>query len=233
MRRSCFGTLALTVCLLTACEGRGDGELTGTLFLRGCPSLDPTSRHDSGAVPSPLPSYSLGPHFFYAEAILGIRTGLRPDPRPTDRLLLRMQRGANKLERSDGFELLVHDLSKLEELQAEALMRGEAGAPIVPPPLDASNAPLPTDPDATVRAGLVLNNSCRYPLAQPSLRGHVRFTEIGRRVGDVIAGEVQVTVEDLRAARQQGGTAVVPDVAGALHGWFRIPVQAGPASPAQ
>ncbi len=203
--------------------------------MRGCPSLDPTHQQDNptASIPSPLPAYSLGPHFFYAEAILGIRTGLHPDMRTPDRLLLRMQRGANKLERSDGFELLVHDLSKLEQLQTDALMRGEAGAPIVPPPLDTPIATLPTDPDATVRAGLVLNNSCRHPFAQPSLRGYVRFTEIGRRVGEVVAGEVRVNVEDLRAAREQGGTAVVPDVAGSLSGWFRIAVQAGPASPAQ
>ena len=231
MRRRCLLLVALLGPLLAACEGAGTGQLSGTLFLRGCPSLDPTRHGDAATtdLPSPLPAFSLNPQDFYVEIITGVRTGLHPDPRTPDRLLVRMQRGSNKLERSDGFELLVHDLSQLETLQATALAAGQAGAPIVPPPLDSPTAMLPGDPDAAVRAGLVLSNSCRHPLAQPSLRGTVRFSEIGRTVGESVAAEVDVTVEDLRAMREHS----VPDVAGSLRGWFRIPIQSGPASPAQ
>lgn len=235
MRRRCILVLALVAPFFVACEGDGEGQLSGSLFLRGCPALDPTRHGDvSGSeLPSPLPDFSLSPQNFYVEIITGVRTGLRADPRTPDRLLLRMQRGSNKLERADGFELLVHDISQLEMLQAKALADGKAGAPIVPPPLDMPTVMLPGDPDATVRAGLLLNNSCRHPLAQPSLRGTVRFSEIGRTVGEHVAGEVDVTVEDLRAMREQAGARVVPDVVGSLRGWFRIPIQSGPASPAQ
>ncbi|MBL8636274.1 MAG: hypothetical protein JNM40_23820 [Myxococcales bacterium] len=144
-----------------------------------------------------------------------------------------MQRSSNKLDRSDGFELLVHDLDKLEQLQRNSLQAGLAGIPIAPPALDQATVPLPASPDASVRAGLVLNHSCRYPIAQPSLRGFVRFTEFGRSVGDTLAAELDVTVEDLRAEREQGTPLAVPNVAGALRGWFRIPIRSGPGSAAQ
>lgn len=231
MRR--FGRLlALCVSFLFACEGRGDGELSGTLFLRGCPSLDPTNRSATD-VPSPLPTFRLEPQAFFAEVVWGIRTGLNPDRRTVNRLQVRMQRSSNKLDRSDGFELLVHDLGKLEQLQRDSLQAGLPGIPIVPPALDQAMAPLPPAPDAAVRAGLVLNHSCRHPIAQPSLRGFVRFSEFGREVGDMLAGEVDVSVEDLRAEREQGSPSAVPNVAGALRGWFRIPIQSGPGSAAQ
>ncbi len=218
--------------LLLGCEGDGEGQVSGTLFLRGCPSLDPTDRSQT-EVPSPLPTFTLNPHFFYAEIILGIKTGLRPDPRTVDRLQVRLQRGSIKMERSDSFELLVHDLDKLEQLQADSIRAGAPGIPIIPPPLDQVTSPLPTSPDATVRAGLVLNNSCRYPQAQPSLRGHIRFSELGRRVGEYLAAEFQVVIEDERAMRQEGGIPKSPNVAGALQGWFRMPIRSGPASAAQ
>lgn len=231
MRR--FGRLcALSASLLFACEGSGDGQLSGTLFLRGCPSLDPTN--DSATdIPLPLPNFDLEPRAFFAEVVWGIRTGWTPDHRTGNRLQVRMQRSSNKLDRSDGFELLVHDLDKLEQLQRNSLQAGLAGIPIAPPALDQATVPLPASPDASVRAGLVLNHSCRYPIAQPSLRGFVRFTEFGRSVGDTLAAELDVTVEDLRAEREQGTPLAVPNVAGALRGWFRIPIRSGPGSAAQ
>lgn len=228
-----FGCLwALSASLLSACGASGDGQLSGTLFLRGCPSLDPT-HHSATDVPLPLPNFDLDPHAFFAEVVWGIRTGWTPDQRTGDRLQVRMQRSSNKLDRSDGFELLVHDLNKLEQLQRNSLQAGLAGIPITPPALDQATAPLPTSPDASVRAGLVLNHSCRYPTAQPSLRGVVRFTEFGRSVGDTLAAEVELSVEDLRAEREQGSPPAVPNVAGTLRGWFRIPIRSGPASAAQ
>lgn len=232
MRWHGLALVVLFVSLLTGCEGVGDGQVSGTLFLRGCPSLDPTEQ-SAMEVPSPLPAFALNPQYFYAEVILGIKTGLHPDLRTVDRLQLRLQRGSNKMERSDGFELLVHDLGKLEELQARSLRAGAPGIPIIPPPLGQATSPLPTSPDESVRAGLVLNNSCRYPQAQPSLRGHIRFSEVGHRVGDYLAAEFDVAIEDERAIRQEGGPPVHPNVAGALHGWFRLPIRSGPASSAQ
>lgn len=224
--------VVLFASLSLGCEGAGDGQVSGTLFLRGCPSLDPTE-HSLTEVPSPLPAFSLDPHFFYAEVIWGIKSGLRSDPRTVDRLQIRLQRGSSKMDRSDGFELLAHDLGKLEQLQADSIRAGAPGIPIVPPPLDQATSPLPSSPDATVRAGLILNNSCRYPQAQPSLRGHIRFSELGRRVGEYLAAEFQVVIEDERAIRQEGGIPRSPNVAGALQGWFRMPIHSGPASAAQ
>ncbi len=232
MRGRCGLVVALCASFLFACEGNGEGQVSGSLFLRGCPSLDPTDRSATD-VPMPLPAFALNPGFFYVEVIVGVRTGLNPDRRTVDRMLLRMQRGSNKLERADGFELLVHDTGKLEQLQEDSLRAGLPGVPIVPPPLDQLTAPLPSAPDDAVRAGLLLNTSCRHPRAQPSLRGHIRFTEQGHRVGEYVAGEFVVSVEDLRATREQGAPPPSPDVAGALQGWFRIRIQAGPASSAQ
>jgi hypothetical protein len=224
--------VGLAASLLSACEGGGEGQVSGTLFLRGCPAQDPT--HQSATeVPAPLPAFSLDPSYFYAELIVGVRVGLHPDQRTVDRLLLRMQRGSNKEDRADGFEILVHDLGKLAQLQTDSLASGQPGIPIVPPPLDQVTAPLPTSPDSTVRAALTLNASCRYPRAQPSLLGHIRFSEQGHQVGQYVAGEFSASVEDLRAAREQGSPPAVPDAAGSLQGWFRIPIRSGPASAAQ
>lgn len=226
MRRRCFSVVALCGSLLAACEGGGDGQVSGTLFLRGCPWLD-AGDHSPTELPSPLPAFTLNPQFFYAEVVWGVKTGLHPDPRTVDRLQLRLQRGSNKQDRSDGFELLVHDLNKLEQLQLDSIQKGLHGVPIVPPPIAQVSVPLPASPDSEVRAGLVVNNTCRYPRAEPSLRGYVRFSEYGRRVGETVAGEFDVTIEDQRAIREQGNPPANPDVAGALHGWFRIPIRSG------
>jgi hypothetical protein len=223
---------ALSASLLLACEGGGDGQLSGTLFVRGCPSLDPTGQSATD-VPSPIPDFRLDPHAFFAEVVWGIRTGYTQDRRSGDRLQIRMQRSSNKLDRSDGLELLVHDLRKLQSLQDDSLRAGLPGIPVIPPALDQSMSPLPPSPDAAVRAGLVLNHSCRYPLTQPSLRGFIRFTEFGHVVGETLAGEFDVSVEDLRAKREQGDPPTAPNVAGAMHGWFRIPLRSGPAVAAQ
>lgn len=228
-----LGVGCLVVGLLAGCEGAGEGQLDGTLFLRGCPILDP-QRPAEQSVPSPLPAFQLNPTHFFVEVVYGVRSGFTPDNRSATRLLLRMQRGAAKLDRSDGFELLVHDLDKLPELVAQAASRGEPGVPVVPPALDNDAAPLPPAPDNSVRAGLLLFQACRYPQAQPSLRGFVRFTEIGQTVGQTVAGEVSVTVEDLRSQREQPGPGpVIPNTAGRLQGFFRVPIRSGQASPSQ
>jgi len=224
--------VTLSTALLLACEGGGEGQLSGTLFVRGCPPFDPTNQSATD-VPSSLPDFRLDPHAFFAEVVWGIRTGFTQDVRTGDRLQIRMQRSSNKLDRSDGFELLVHDLRKLESLQRDSLRAGLAGIPIIPSALDQSMSPLPSSLDDAVRAGLVLGHSCRFPLVQPSLRGFVRFTEFGSKVGDTLAGEFEVSVEDLRAKREQGDPPVSPNVAGSLRGWFRIPLRSGPGTAAQ
>ena len=219
------GLLALW---LTGCAGEGVGQLSGTLFVRGCEELDPTTPggHD---VPSPLPSYSMDPTYFYAELQLASRLAPSIDPPGVNRMRLRMQTSSPKIERADAFELFIYDLDGLAARQASAMARGLAGMPIIPPPLNITPMPPRPDPASTVRASLVFNGSCTYPLVAPLLRGFVHFTEIGRNPGDILAGDFSVTIEDQRALREQGSPAASPDVAGALSGSFRFPIRTGPA----
>ena len=221
------------LCLLglaaAGCEGEGVGQVSGTLFVRGCTAYDPVTP-GSREVPSPLPSYSMNPEFFFAEVELSTRLNPPEDPLGITRLQLRLQRSSHKAERTDAFELLIYDVDGLPARQAQALARGEAGLPITPPPLDQTPVPPPPAPDSTVRASLRLHGSCKYPIVSPQLRGFVRFTEIGSRAGDMLAGEFSVAIEDLRAQREQGTPAPSPDIAGALTGSFRFPIRTGPAS---
>lgn len=216
---------------LSGCEGAGEGQLSGTLFLRGCPPLDPTPA-GSFDVPNPLPAFSLDPQYFFGELqfayLMGFQTA---DPRGVDRLRVRLQRNSAHPDRADTFDLIVYDLDRYMGLQDAAIARGEPGMPIVPPDIDGASVPLPGDPAATVRGALSLNITCWFPRVQPMLRGHVKFTSLGRKVGEEVAGEVSVTIEDARATREQGGTPTVPDTAGQLSGSFRFPLRAGPLVP--
>jgi hypothetical protein len=216
---------------LSGCAGAGEGQLSGTLFLRDCPPLDPTPA-GSLEVPNPLPSFSLDPQYFYGELQYSVLMGFQTaDPRGVDRLRVRLQRNAGRPDRADIFDLIVYDLERYMSRQEAALARGEPGMPIVPPDIDGASVPLPGDPAATVRGALSLNITCWFPRVQPMLRGHVRFTSLGRKLGEEVAGEVSVTVEDARAMREQGGATVIPDTAGQLTGSFRFPLRAGPLVP--
>ncbi len=222
--------LTLAMVLLTGCEGEGTGQVEGSLFVRGCKPLDPTMRSED-AVPSPLPSYQMNPSFFSAEIEQSVRWGRLVDLRGYDRMRIRLQNSSRRVEISDGLELFIYDLDRLPQLQAAAMARGERGMPIVPPPVDQSSVPLPGDPQDSVRAALNLYTTCKYPISAPQLRGYVYFSKLGNKLGDVIAGEFAVTVEDLRARREEGQTvALSPDVAGQLSGYFSFPLRTGPAS---
>jgi hypothetical protein len=76
-----------------------------------------------------------------------------------------------------------------------------------------------------------MNNTCWFPVVAPTLRGYVKFTSISQNLGDEIAAELNVTVEDARATREQGNPPPAPDVAGQLSGSFRFPLRAGPLVP--
>lgn len=225
------GALALALAGLagTGCEGDGVGQLSGTLFVRGCPFLDPTTA-GSRDVPSPLPAYTMDPKYFYAERQLAARLNPDEDPPGISRMSLRMQTSSPKIERADAFELFIYDLDSLAARQASAMASGLSGMPITPPPLDVDPTPPPPDPAATVRASLVFNGSCDYPIVAPLLRGYVHFTTIGKNPGETVAGELAVTVEDLRAQREQSAPAISPDVAGALTGSFSFTIRNGPAA---
>ncbi len=210
-------------------EGQGTGQVSGTLFARGCRNLDPTDR-GSRDVPNPLPSYSLDPQYFYAEVERFDRRSPSDDPPGITRVRLRLQRTSHKIDRTDGFELFIYDVDGLMARQQERLSRGEPGMPIIPPAFDQPEVPLPGAPEQTVRAALEINGSCPYPTVAPLPRGYVRFTEIGSHPGDFLAGEFAVTLEDLRAQREQGTATPIIDVGGQLSGNFRFAIRTGPAS---
>ncbi len=218
--------MLLLVTAVTACQGAGEGQISGTLFLRGCPDRDPTAS-GSKELPDPLPAFSLNPQYFFGDVIRSVQQGLSsPDPRGVDRLSIHLQRNSGTADRTDSFDLLLYDLDRFLDLQAAALARGERGMPIVPPNVDGAQAPLPGDPAASVRASISLNVTCWFPRVAPLLRGYVYFSAIGRNLGEEVAGELHVTVEDARATREQGAGAI-PDAAGELSGWFRFPLRSG------
>ena len=208
------------------CEGRGEGQVSGNLFLRHCPDQDPLP-DDSQAVPSPLPGFTLDPAYFFADVQFAQKPGWYPDPRAVDSMFIRLQRTSHKPDRTDVFTLSVHDIDGILAVQEQALARGEPGVPIIPPMVSTSAAPLPPDPAASVRADIALNGSCQFSTAEPLMRGYIRFSSLGREVGEEIAAELKVTIEDGRAIREQGSPPPSPDAAGELAGWFRFNISRG------
>lgn len=216
------------VSAVAGCSTEGSGLIEGTLFIRGCESQDPTPR-GSTEVPSPLPAFTLDPKYFYAEIWHRQDDAAHPVGESLDRLRVRLQRGSEKPERTDVFEVLVPDMNRALRDQEQAIARGERGFPILPPPVAGTSAPLPTDPYASARASLALRQDCKMPLVQPQFRGFIRLIEAGRERGEWVEAEVGLTIEDARATREQGGMPTFVDTAGALSGRFRVKIETGPA----
>ncbi len=211
---------------LAGCEGRGEGQIDGRLFLRHCPVQDPLAP-DAAGLPSPLPEFSLDPQYFLVDVMFAQKPSWFPDPRAVDSMFIRLQRTSHKPDRTDVFTLSVHDIDGILAVQEQALARGEPGVPILPPMVSTGAAPLPPDPAQSVRADIALNGSCQFSTAEPLLRGHIRFSSLGRNIGEEIAGELKVSVEDGRAIREQGSPPPSPDAAGELSGWFRFNISRG------
>lgn len=198
--------------------------MTGSLFLRGCPTQDPTT-DEHPELPTPLPAFDLAPRYFFGEITRARMAGFSGyDTREVERLTIRLQRSSNQPDRTDSLQLLVYDLENFAKVQDEALAQGLGGVPILPPDVAGTTAPLPSDPGRTVRASLALNTSCLFPLVAPQLRGTIRFTELGRKVGETVAGELTATIEDPRGLRETGAPR---DTAGTLSGWFRFELRTG------
>lgn len=212
----------------SGCTADGTGQIEGSLFLRGCPSYDPTPG-GSTAVPSPLPAFALDPVAFFGQVSRQLISGDPYEVTSIDRINIRLQRGTEKPDRTDVFELWVLDLDRALRDQEAALQRGERGFPILPPPIDQSTAPLPGDPYAFARAALQLHSTCRNALVQPQFRGYVRFYELGRNLGEFVEAEVGLAIEDARATREQGGMPTSVNTAGTLSGRFRFELRTGPA----
>lgn len=210
------------------CGSEGSGQLQGSLFLRGCGPQDPTPR-GSTQVPTSLPAFVLDPGYFYAEIWRRPHTAAHHEGESLDRLRVRLQRGSEKPERTDVFEIMVLDLNRALRDQELAIARGERGFPILPPPVSGSTAPLPGDPAAFARASLSLHSSCTTQLVQPQFRGYIRLIEAGREHGQWVEAELGLTIEDARATREQNGMPVFVDTAGALSGRFRVKIETGAA----
>lgn len=201
---------------LAACEGNGEGQVEGRLFLRGCPTQGTV---EPAGMPE-VPAFQLDPSFFVAEPILSSRPDL--DPRVLNRLLLRLQRSSHRPELTDVFTVLLYDTDALRGKEGVAL-------PLQPPPIGSEQdpfVPLPTDEGPGARAGIRLEGTCPFARVTPTLRGSITFSELGLEAGQHIAASFSATVEDQRGSR--GGLAPADRAAaGDLWGWFRFPIVRG------
>ncbi|MCS6800185.1 MAG: hypothetical protein NZ898_16965 [Myxococcota bacterium] len=133
MRFPCVAALGLVV--VTGCSvGEGEGEVRGTVTAPACGLRDR--------------AYDLHPDFFGAAHVLG-------------RLSIRIQRGSDFEDKSDGLVLLVDDVARVH---AQALGR--------PMSLD--------DPRTPVRMSLYLNETChpsrgRTPVGMVAVGGTIEF----------------------------------------------------------
>jgi hypothetical protein len=201
---------------LAACEGGGEGQVEGRLFLRGCPAQGST---EPAGMPE-VPAFQLDPTYFVAEPILSSRPD--QDPRVLNRLLLRLQRSSHRPGLTDVFTVLLYDTDALQGKEGVAL-------PIVPPPIGSEQdpfVPLPTDTGPGARAGLRLDGTCPFARVTPTLRGSITFSELGLEAGQYMAATFSAVVEDLRGARS-GIAPADRAAAGELSGWFRFPIVRG------
>lgn len=211
--------IPLVLAAAAGCTGGGTGEVTGTLFMRGCAGQGTTA---ATGMPSPLPAFNLLPTDFYAEPILPQPPDI--DPRGVATLTIRLQRSTDLPDNTDYFLLYVVDVVTLQ---------GELGKPqpIIPPALSGTSAPLPTEGDPRVLASINLNGTCPYPLVAPQLTGTVTFGALGLNEGDILEADFSVTVSDPRGVRE-GVPAQDQDAAGAFSGSFRFPIAFGPSAEA-
>lgn len=215
-------SLLLLLAGLGGCEGAGEGQLSGTLFLRGCEGQGST---EPAGQPAGIPPFVLDPQFFAAEPSYSPLTLGVPDMRGINKLAIRLQRSPHKPERTDGVTIYLYDV--------DALMRRlGTPLPLTPPAVSGEEEPLPVGPPEGARVALNLFGSCPFARTQALLRGSITFTQLGYEVGDMIEASLSVVVEDARGLREQR-PAADQDAAGQLAGWFRFPVQWGRASSTQ
>ena len=89
----------LAAALLCGCEGGGEGQVSGSLFLRGCP--------EQGSAAAPAP-FALDPSYFAADTIRSAtagQSGSQLDERIPNRMELRLQRSSHRPELTDAFAL--------------------------------------------------------------------------------------------------------------------------------
>jgi hypothetical protein len=188
--------------------GEGDGEVTSErLIVRDC-----WDGH-----------FDLGPTFYAANAF------------NSDQLSIRVQRGDNNLEVSDGLAVSIRDLQKIRE---ESL-----GKPVdvgVPPGVHSPGKAWTVDPDpATVSLSLYLHDTCYLQNgALYSIKGSITFVHLfsgdpNETVGDQRLTQAKfedVEFADPRDANTDG--TYNPETVSRVSGWFRFYFQRGqPAQP--
>lgn len=203
----------LAAALLCGCEGGGEGQVSGSLFLRGCP--------EQGSAAAPAP-FALDPSYFAADTIRSAtagQSGSQLDERIPNRMELRLQRSSHRPELTDAFALYLTDVDAL---------RGRLGQPfpISAAPLSGAEAPLPAEAPPTVRAALWLRGTCPYANVQPQLRGTVTLRELGFEPGEWVDADFSVTADDDRGARL-GAAPADRDAAGQLAGSVRLQIRRG------
>jgi hypothetical protein len=143
----CWPVVALTLALGTGCTvGDGSGEVTAKrLYLKGCWNG----------------SFNLQPDFFAANAYR------------SESLQIRVQRGDNNQEASDGLTVLVRDLGEVKKRLGTAIPVG------VPEGVAPPGQPLTGEPGPLVSISLYLHQTCHEQnSATYSVSGNITFNSI-------------------------------------------------------
>jgi len=208
-----FALLALCASLGACSVGEGEGHVkSDRLYMEGCWNG----------------TFDLRPNFFAA------------NPYQERSLMIRLQRGDNIEEQSDGLQVLVSDLQKVRKQLAEST--GEVTVKVgLPPGVSPPGVPLMANPDPpVVSLALYLHKSCHFENATVySTSGTITFRSLFS--GDLAEtdAEERLTDADFDATfadpRQLNtSTTVNADVESQVNGSFRFYFQRGqPAQPFQ
>lgn len=212
MTRRCVDSLARPALALLLCVGctvgEGDGAVTSKrLFIENCWTGP----------------FDLGPDFFAAR------------PNETGALMIRLQRGDNPEDQSDGLNVLVNDLAAARMSLGQQL---EVGLPrgVTPP-----GVPITLDPDPPkVSLALYLNSTCRgRPATIYSVSGQITFNSLFSGNLNESSAENRLTDAEFTAVfadpRKTQGVAMVDEgVESTIQGRFHFYFQRGqPAQPFQ
>lgn len=188
--------------------GEGEGAVTSDrLFMNGC--------WDG--------KFDLQPDFFAA------------NPTQSNSLILRVQRGANSEEQSDGLLVIINDLDRIRSMVGQELKVG------LPPGVSPPGVPVTLDPDpALINLALYLHATCNALTATVySLSGSITFHSLFS--GDLNEGSAERRLTDAEFTATFGDPRRVSPLAtdeqkvtSQVSGHFRFYFQRGqPAQPFQ
>jgi hypothetical protein len=204
-----FGAVAS--CALAGCGlGDGTGDVSGTLYLRGC-----THNYDYGSLAAPA-TYDMHASYFVANPVNALASS---EPlHPVNKLSVRVQPSGNRADEADLLFVNVGDDADV------AAMLGQ---------------PMTIGPATSVRATLALNQTCPDAEVQAELVGTMTWTSFGSgkatdgiQFGDRLAATFMFTVVDQRqiSIGGLGGVPLQPAAAGQISGSFDFIVRQGKAA---